>query len=63
MKIIATDNFDRETTSDILVATNIINREYGECMVKALNEKFSSDYSLYYYQLVEDSQKLYVFEP
>lgn len=58
MKIICTDNFDRETVSDTLVCENI-NLEYGNAIVEFLNDKFSGDYLDNFFQLVEDDHKLY----
>jgi hypothetical protein len=62
MKIIIVDNFDRESSSDTLVAENI-NKYWGEKVVDFLNNKFSGDDSPSYFKLVEDGHKLYIFEP
>ena len=63
MKIIAVDNFDRDTKSDVLIAENV--REfYAEHIAQALNEKFSpGDYSQDFFKAVEDNYKLYKFIP
>lgn len=61
MKIIAVDNFDRDTHSDTLVLDNV-NKYYGEIIVEHLNDKLSGDYALDFYRLVEDDYKLYEFE-
>lgn len=63
MKIVKADNFDREMYSETLVAQGITYRPYGECMVKALNDKYSGSESQDYYKLVEDDYELYKFEP
>lgn len=63
MKIISVDNFNRETVSDILVCENIEAKQYGDCMVKALNDKFSGEDASRYYRLVPNDHKLYKFEP
>jgi hypothetical protein len=58
MKIIGKDNIDREERSDILVCENI-NKMYGDVVVRNLNELALE----YYYSLVPDNYKLYVFNP
>ena len=58
MKIICTDNFDRETISDKLVCENV-NEYYGNLIVDFLNDKLSGDHSDDFYKLVEDGHKLY----
>lgn len=63
MKIIATQNQAKETVSDVLVADRITHKEYGETMVRGLNDRYcTSDSSYWFYKLVEDDYKLYVFE-
>jgi len=62
MKIIKTDNFDRDYVSDKLVCENV-NQYYGKHIVDFLNNKFSGDNSSDFYKLVEDGQELYVWEP
>ena len=60
MKIISTDNFDREIYSDLLIAENIRIKEYADIMCKALNDKFSNnDYADRFYKVVEDDYKLW----
>ena len=61
MKIINTDNFDREDHSDSLVCENV-SEFYGKIIVKALNDKLSGSTSPDYYRLVPDDYKLYKFE-
>ncbi len=61
MKIIQTDNFDRDTESDSLVCENI-NEYYGRIVVEHLNEKLSSSISPYFFQLVKDDHKLFEVE-
>ncbi len=58
MKIIAVDNYDRESVNDILICENV-HKWYGDMIVKMLNEK--SDIS--FFKLVPDDTKLYKFEP
>jgi hypothetical protein len=63
MKIIAVDNFDRETHSDVLIAENVT-----ECcapiIAAALNEKLCKhDDSPTFYRAVPDDYKLYRYEP
>ena len=62
MKIIRIDNFDRESVSDVLVAKGLT-KYYAELIVKLLNDKSSGDYAPNFYRAVEDTYKLYVFEP
>jgi len=62
MKIICTDNFDRESISDRLVCENI-SEYYGKIIVDFLNEKWGGDYGPNYYKLVPDDHKLYEFQP
>lgn len=60
MKIISTDNFDREIYSDLLIAENIRIKEYADIMCKALNDKFcNNDYADRFYKAVEDDYKLW----
>ncbi len=58
MKIIAVDNYDRESVSDILVCENV-HEYYGKRIV----EKFNTESSDRFLRLVPDSGKLYKFEP
>ena len=61
MKIIAVDNFDNESVSDHLVCENV-NEHYGNLIVKFLNSE-GDNYSPYFYRLVSDDHKLYIWEP
>ena len=54
MKIIAKDNYDRETISDYLVAENL-NDYYGKMITNLLNRTASDTF----YEAVEDDYKLY----
>ncbi len=63
MKIIQSDNFDRDTIDDKLVAENITNTEMGNIMVDALNDRYSGDGAPHFYTLVDDDYKLKVWEP
>lgn len=63
MKIICKDNFDRETTSEWLIASNIESEDFAKTMAKALNDKYGSEYSSFYAAVVPDDYALYRFEP
>lgn len=58
MKIICVDNYARETVADRLVADNIKSEEYAKCMCKALCDKYSSEYSTEWFQVVDDNYRL-----
>lgn len=58
MKLIRTDNFCRETESDVLIKENI-SYEDGKKFVEDNN----STRSPYYYKVVPDDYKLYILEP
>lgn len=64
MKIIAVDNFDKETRKDILVAENIKSKIFGEIMVNCLNDKLCDhpDAPLFF-KLVEDDCRLHEWKP
>ena len=62
MKIIKVDNFDRESVSDTLIATNISNY-YAKLIAALLNEKLSGTHFSDFYRVVEDDYKLYEFTP
>lgn len=63
MKIISTDNFQRDYKSDSLVCENV-SEYYGEMIVKFLNKKNEDDeHNPNFYRLVENDYKLYKFEP
>jgi len=61
MKIVATDNFDRETVDDVLVCENV-NAHYGDVIVEALNARIG-DYGPWFYKVVPDDYQLRSFEP
>ena len=61
MKIIATDNFDRELYSDKLVCENI-SKFYGIKFTKILNDE-TNDNSQWYYKLVEDDYEIFIYNP
>jgi hypothetical protein len=61
MKIICTDNLDRENRSDRLVATGL-NEYMGARIVRLLNDAEGLD-SDNFYKLVPDDYKLYEWEP
>ena len=62
MKIVQVDNFDRDYIPDRLIAENV-SKHFEEFLVKALNEKYSSEHSPEYYRLVPDDYKLKEWEP
>ena len=61
MKIIRTDNFDREHISDGLIAENV-NEFFAKLVAKLLNKYIGAD-SQDYFKAVPDDHKLYEFEP
>lgn len=61
MKIIRSDNFNRDYISDALIAENV-NEYYGNLIVKLLNTHEGED-SLDFYKVVADEYKLYKFIP
>ena len=61
MKIIKSDNFDRELYSDILIAEKV-HEEYGKDIQEFLNDKFSGSTSPDYFNLVNDNYELYEME-
>ncbi len=62
MKIICTDNFDRESVSDRLVCSNV-SEYYGRSIVDSLNDKLSGNESFNFYRLVDNDYELYRWEP
>lgn len=60
MKIILTDNFNRDCISDKLIAENVI-PHYAYLIVNKLNHDLHSD-SPYFYKAVENEYKLYKYE-
>lgn len=61
-KIICTDNFNRDTVSDTLVADNV-SEYWGRLIVKFLNANYSSNDSPNFFKLEENDYELYVWEP
>jgi len=57
MQIIVKDNYDRETHSDFVIATNV-NEFNGKRIVKLLNDNGPD-----YYVLVDDDYELYIWKP
>lgn len=62
MKIIATDNFGRDTFDDFLVASGV-NEFYGNKIVKFLNDTLSGEHSDWFFKLVDDDYKLALHGP
>ena len=46
MKLIAVDNFDRDTYDDVLVCENIAFHDCAEAMCEALNTRCAGNYFL-----------------
>ena len=61
MKVIITDNFDRESMSDELLVGNLSKRQ-AEVVANALN-KDGGECSPYFYRAVEDDYELYIYDP
>jgi hypothetical protein len=62
MKIVKVSNFNKETMSDQLVATEV-SEHYGESIADSLNEQFSGAHAPDWFKLVADDYKLYEFKP
>ncbi len=62
MKIIKTDNFNRNTVNDILIAENI-DEIWGRRITDWLNENYSGHDSPDYFRLVKDDCKLHEWKP
>lgn len=59
MKIIRKSNFDLDTYTEVLILENV--PDYCiDCLIKALNDKFSGDNHPDYYCKVEDDYKLWL---
>lgn len=58
MKIVRTDNFDRGTVDDVLVAQRV-SEHYGKIIVELLNDMYSGSDSPDYFMLVSDDYKLF----
>lgn len=61
MKIIAVDNFDRESISDQLIQTDLTEKE-AQVRVSKMNSE-AGDYAPWYYKVVSDNYSLYVYSP
>lgn len=61
VKIIATDNYARETVSDVLVASDVA-ESYAQELVGCLNAKSGPDGSKFF-KIVPLDYKLFVYEP
>jgi len=59
MKIIGTDNYDRDYISDKLIAENV-SEFWAKRIVEFMNEKYCDDT---FYKVVEDDQELFIYEP
>jgi len=57
MKIILTDNLNRDEVGDRLIATNV-NEYWAARIVMLLNDKYSGDHSVVYFKAVVDDFKL-----
>lgn len=57
MKIIAVDNFARESVADKLIAENV-SEYWGNHIVEALNDRFPEDHT-YYFKLVNNEYVLW----
>lgn len=60
-KIVGFSNFNLLWVSDIIVCEHIKNEKDGKTMLDALNNKVSR-YSTYYYKIVPQDHKLYIWE-
>jgi hypothetical protein len=60
MKIIAVDNFDRETSDDRLICENV-DIYYANLIVRLLNDSYG-DNSDTFFKAVENEYKLYKYE-
>lgn len=59
MKIVCTDNFNREAVADFLVAENIQVDTFAQCMCAALQEKYGGNNSPHFFQVKADDYKLW----
>ena len=62
MKIVQTDNFDRDSVSEELVAENVP-IHYAYAILNFLIDKFTSETGPHYYKIEKDDYQLYTFEP
>lgn len=61
MKVIGVSNFDNESVSDILVEEHLESTQASKLAMRKNEE--GGMYSTYFYQAVEETYKLYKFEP
>ena len=61
MKIIATDNYDRDYISDELIAFNLSKKE-AKRKADKMNKK-TGEHSPIFYRIVPNDYKLHIFEP
>ena len=62
MKIVVTDNFDREYKSDYVYVEYIVSEDKAKHIARALN-RMEHDQSPSYFLAVADDYKLTIFEP
>lgn len=58
MKLIQTDNYNRDNIDEVLIAENITNEAFAKTMKEALNEKFCGEFSPFYCKIVPDEYEL-----
>lgn len=64
MKIVGTDNFNRDNVDDQLIADNIKIEEYANTMCEALNKQFCNyDHAPTHFKVFPDDYKLLKWEP
>ena len=62
MKIVQSDNFDRENISEQLIADNV-SEYWANKIVTLLNNKYSGSETSFYCSVESDDYKLYTWEP
>lgn len=62
VKIICTDNYDRDHIADTLICSNV-KPHYAMTIVEALNTKFGGEHSSDYFKHIPVDQKLKILEP
>lgn len=63
MKIVCTDNFNRDHVSEYAVAENITSEAYAATMADALNARFGGENSQDYYVVKPDDYQPYKWKP
>lgn len=58
LKIIAIDNFDRESVADLLVADNV-HENYANEIADFLQQRYGGNYAPRFYKVVDDDHKLW----